>query len=250
MGWIGKIMGGTIGFALGGPVGAILGGVFGHAFDTKEELELAGRRTGLSPEEQDQMVFFVTCFSMLAKLAAADGRVSKEETETINRFMTNDLSLTESNKQVAARIFNEALNSTDSFDAFALQFYGRFRDRPELIDMMLDILVRVSVADGVLSDSEEKLILSAVSIFHYSETAYNRIKERYLKTSESVYAILKCSSNDPDEKIKSQYRKLVAQFHPDKIAAKGLPEEFIKFATDKFREIHDAYETIRKERGF
>lgn len=250
MSWIGKMVGGTIGFALGGPVGAVLGGVFGHAFDTGEERRLPGGQTLLSPEEEAQMTFFVAGFSMLAKLAAADGRVTEKEIEAVRRFMTHDLSMTEKNRQIAFRIFNQAAGSANTFEQFARQFYDHFSGKPQLLDLMLDILLRVSAADGHISPVEENLILSAARIFQYSDIAYNRIRDRYVKHSDSVYAVLKCARSDADEEIKKQYRKLVAEFHPDKIASKGLPEEFTAFAAEKFREIHEAYETIRRERRF
>ena len=77
---------------------------------------------------------------------------------------------------------------------------------------------------------------------------YSKFKSRYVKDFEKYYAILGCSTNDSDGQIKKQYRKLVSEYHPDKIASKGLPEEFTKFANDKFREIQGAYEVIKKEK--
>lgn len=67
--------------------------------------------------------------------------------------------------------------------------------------------------------------------------------------SEKYYAILGCSKDDPDDRIKKQYRTLAFEYHPDKIASKGLPEEFIQLANDKFREIQEAYDAVKKERG-
>jgi DnaJ like chaperone protein len=61
---------------------------------------------------------------------------------------------------------------------------------------------------------------------------------------------LGCSSSDSDEIVKKAYRRLVNEYHPDKNASRGLPEEFEKLAADKFREIQQAYEAIRRERGF
>jgi DnaJ like chaperone protein len=251
MSWIGKMVGGTIGFALGGPIGAVAGAVFGHAFDVNDQyrLEGGGAHRLLSSEEEAQMTFFVAVFSMLAKLAMADGRISPEEARTVEQFMDRDLSLTPGNKQVAVRIFNQAANSGSSFDAFAEQFYARFKNEPQLLDLMLDILVRVSFADGVLSAQEEKLILSAARIFNYGDAAYQRIRKRYAPDNENDYAVLNCTSSDSDEHIKKQYRKLVQDFHPDKIAAKGLPEEFTVFATEKFQKIQEAYENIKRARN-
>ena len=68
MGWLGKMVGGTIGFALAGPLGAIAGAAFGHAFDTSAEPSLLEDRSTLSNGETAQLTFFVAAFSMLAKL--------------------------------------------------------------------------------------------------------------------------------------------------------------------------------------
>ncbi|MFP4445720.1 MAG: TerB family tellurite resistance protein [Desulfosudaceae bacterium] len=251
MSWIGKMVGGTIGFALGGPIGAMAGAVFGHAFDVSDDRRLGeGSRPGalLSSEEEAQMAFFVACFSMLGKLAMADGRISDHEKRTVERFMVKELSLAPANQQIAARIFSQAAGSQESFEAFASQFYHYFHTRPELLDLMLDILLRVSLADGVLSQEEETLIRLAARTFNYSEAAYNNLKGRYVQDTEKYYAVLNISSSASDEEVKKQYRQLATQYHPDKIAAKGLPEEFITLANEKFREIQDAYEQIKSER--
>jgi DnaJ like chaperone protein len=107
----------------------------------------------------------------------------------------------------------------------------------------------VSVADGAMNAAEERLIQSAVRIFNFSDAAYQKLKSRYVRTNDTYYAILGVSTSDSDEEIKSRYRKLVMEYHPDKIVSKGLPEEFTKFAEDKFREIQQAYDEIKKERG-
>ena len=90
MGWLGKVIGGTIGFALGGPLGAVAGAVFGHAFDSNGPTYLQGGRGSLSQGEEAQMAFFLGAFSMLAKLAQADGRVSEEEMDSSEHFMVHD----------------------------------------------------------------------------------------------------------------------------------------------------------------
>jgi len=100
-----------------------------------------------------------------------------------------------------------------------------------------------------MSESEERLIRSAVRIFNFSDERYKKLKSKYVQEFEKYYAILGSGKNDTNEHIKSQYRKLVMEYHPDKIVSKGLPEEFTKFAQDKFREIQEAYDYIRKERG-
>lgn len=249
MGWLGKMLGGTIGFALGGPIGAIAGIALGHTFDANNRQYYAEGRKRLSYHEQAQMTFFVATFSMLAKLAKADGSVSPEEVQTIEDFMAHELNLSPQSKRFAAQIFETALGSPTPFQDFATQFYQEFQNQPQLLDLMIDVLLRLSIADGILSDSEERLINSAAGIFKFSEKKYTELKSRYAPDFAKYYAILETDSNATNEEIKKQYRKLVKEYHPDKIASKGLPEEFTKFAQDKFREIQEAYDTIKQERG-
>lgn len=250
MGLIGKIVGGTIGFALGGPLGAIAGAVFGHAaFDSAPGQQLEpGYAEPLSSVEESQLAFFVGTFSMLAKLAAADGTVKTEEIKTVESFAMNDLRLSPQSRSIAFNIFRTALDSPARFEDFAHQFHERFYSQPQMIEMMIDILLRVGVSDGSLHPSEETMIANAVGIFNFDQNRYNQLKSKYVGASDQAYHVLGCNSEDSIDTIKKRYRKLAQDYHPDKIASKGLPEEFNQLAHEKFREIQDAYETIKKER--
>jgi DnaJ like chaperone protein len=246
---MGKLVGGTIGFALGGPLGAILGGAFGHAFDTGADLDTAVKRQRLSTIEQDQLTFFVAAFSMLAKLSQADGQVTPEEINSVEGFMQDDLRLDSGSRNAAVNIFRTALAAPGTFDDFARQFYGHFHHQPQLQELMIDILLRVAVSDGSMSQAEETLILSAVNTFGFSAERYRQLKSKYALTVDKDYAVLGCDPQDSDDQIKRCYRQRVQEYHPDKIAAKGLPDEFTRFAQDKFREIQSAWERIKDARG-
>ncbi|MCK5837671.1 MAG: TerB family tellurite resistance protein, partial [Desulfobacula sp.] len=165
MSWLGKMIGGTIGFALGGPLGAVAGAAFGHAFVDKQEQVYLSSRPGtqesLSSNEEAQLVFFTAAFSMLAKITKADGAISENEISAIDTFMKRDLQLDINSQQTAINIFRQAVNSTESFDAFAIQFYSVFKTQPHIIELMMDILLRVSAADGAISSKEEFMLLSA-----------------------------------------------------------------------------------------
>lgn len=248
MGIIGKIVGGTIGFALGGPLGAVAGAVFGHAFDSSPTETKQVGYDHLSSIEESQLAFFVSTFSMLAKLATADGRVRSEEVDTVKLFAQNDLGLSPQSRQVAFNIFQTAINSPARFEEFAGQFYQHFFNQPQLIEMMMDILLRVGVADGSLHAAEEALIVRAAQIFNLDASRFSQLKAKYVASHDPAYEVLGCDQNDSDAVIKKRYRELVQAYHPDKIASKGLPEEFNQLAHEKFREIQQAYETIKKER--
>jgi DnaJ like chaperone protein len=254
MGLLGKIVGGTIGFALGGPLGAVAGAVFGHAFDMNEQKYLeSGEPPRPQSGEAAQFTFFVATFSMLGKLARVDGHVSAEEIRSIDSFMNNDLRLDPQSRRVAMEIFNAAGRSGDTFEAFAHQFYSNFKGQPQLLDLLIDILLRVALSDGVMSPAEERLIRAAASIFQFSDTQYDQFVSRYASEAapkaDKHYAVLGASPSDSDDTLKSLYRKKVAEFHPDKIASKGLPDEFTRFAEEKFREIQDAWDHIKKDRN-
>lgn len=274
MGWLGKIIGGTFGFMLGGPLGLIAGAAFGNYFDHAEPTDPnTGTQTPFgtrrqywtfSPftqesQQQSQMVFFVAAFSMLAKIASADGAVSDAERRKLDEFISQDLHLDQESRMAAMRIFETALASPGSFDQFAVQFYGTFRSNRQMLVIMMDILFRISYADGSISQAEETLIQAAGTIFRFTPQEVAAIRMRYTGRSGGTqqvtnptraYAVLGVEASATTDEIKRAYRKLVSEYHPDKIASKGLPEEFTKFAADKFREIQAAYDEIRSLKGF
>ncbi len=266
----GKIIGGTLGYVLFGPLGSVLGVAIGHTFD-KDKGESADNRyqyNGSAGQQrqgfnlgQAQMTFFVATFSMLGKMANADGSISETERNTVLRFMNDDLHLSKPDQEFAMRIFDTAAVSSESFDKFAEQFYQSFSMEPQMLEMMMDILVRVAMADGVLSEQENQFIAKAAMCLRYPAGNVEYLKIRYgfkqggqqqrstgSSSLDAAYSVLGCSALDPDEKIKAQYKKLIKEYHPDVIASKGLPEEFMKFATEKFDQIQKAYEAIKKER--
>ena len=257
MSWLGKILGATIGFFLFGPIGMISGIVFGHMIDKGKEFEEEGNgsegrqfffhNTGYS---RSQMVFFVGAFSMLAKLSSVDGRVSEGARRKVNEFMINDLKLYGQSLDYARDIFDQALNQDVSFESLADQFYSNFRTSPQLLTLMLDIFYRVAMEDGRLSPNEERLIDYAARAFRISDSLHDSIRRNHnVKGTSKAYAVLGLTENATEAEIKKAYRKLILEYHPDTVAAKGLADEFKEYATKRFREIQEAYEAICKERG-
>ncbi len=266
MGWLGKVIGGTFGFMIGGPFGLIAGAAFGHMFDASGNVggAAAGKQeafwqTGMhqgqgriNSQEQTQMIFFVGAFSMLAKVATADGNVSMAERRKVEEFIDQDLRLAGDARNAALRIFETAQKSNETFDQFARQFYDVFRTNRQMLTVMVDILYRVSYADGSMNAAEETLIHAAGTIFHFPQSMMDQIRQRYgtKQSSSRSYAVLGIEASASTDEVKKAYRKMASEYHPDKIASKGLPEEFTKFANEKFREIQSAYDDIRKSRGF
>jgi DnaJ like chaperone protein len=254
MGWFGKLTFGSLGMLFGGPLGAIAGAALGHVLVDKKA-DFPGRPAGAIPEpqfgyaEKAQAAFFISLFSILGKLSKIDGVVTKEEIAVVQDFI-GGLPIDETQKQFARQIFNEAKNSPYLIDDFAGQLYLMVKNQPTLLVSYFDLLFRIVAADGTFHPAEEAALKRIKEIFHISDNQFEDIKGVYFDDLAKHYKTLNCTPESTNAEIKSNYKKLVKDFHPDVIISKGLPEEFIEFASDRFREIQDSYEKIRKDRNF
>ena len=242
MSWMGKILGGGIGLLMGGPIGAVLGAVIGHT-------ALDGGGFGFSPLETRQGLYFTAVFSMLAKIAKADGVVRQSEIDMIDRVMHENFRLPPQARKLAIEIFNAAKDSNDKFEDFAQQISEEFRQTPELMVSIVDLLMMVAYADQELHPAEEKMIMDAVRIFGI-ESQFSQIKSRFSGVPGDIgryYEILGCKRGDELAAIKKKYRKLAMEFHPDRIQSKGMAPEFAAAAEEKFKEIQNAYDLVAKD---
>lgn len=240
MGLMGSLFGGAVGFALGGPLGAILGAAIGHGVSGGAGIPR------LDQHQQAQATYFVSVFSMLAKMARADGRVSQSEIDMVAQFMRQDLRLDREAEQAAVKIFRAAKDSPATFEQFAHQFHQIFHADRDMLYSMLDLLHRLAAADGAVTADEQRLLTEAARIFGFQEREYRHVVGDLPTDLEKHYATLGLEPTATKEEVRTRYRKLVADNHPDKIMAKGLPDEFVEFAHHRFREIQEAYETIQK----
>jgi DnaJ like chaperone protein len=248
MGWFGKLTLGTMGFFIAGPLGAIAGAALGHHLFDKEG-GISNRSLPFGQAEESQAAYFISLFSILGKLAKADGVVSREEINIVEGFLKS-LRISEQQKQFARNIFNEAKNSTYSIDDFAEQLYWINQNQPMILLSFMDLLFKLAAVDGKLHHAEETVLLRIKEIFRISDQQFANLKSVYFKENDSNYRVLNCTPQSSNDEIKSNYKKLVKEFHPDTIISKGLPEEFVDFATNRFQEIQGAYDNIRQERGF
>jgi len=254
MGWFGKITFGTLGLFLGGPLGAIAGAALGHhlvdrRIDGAAPALDSIRGPRLQQAEQAQATYFISLFSILGKLSKIDGVVTQEEIAVVNGFI-DGLPMADTEKQFARQVFNEAKESRYSIEDFAIQLYQAVGAQPALLLSFLDLLFQIAAADGKFHPAEEDALKTIKDIFNVSDQQFEDIKAVYFKDTNKYYKMLNCSPESSTEEIKSSYKKLVKEFHPDKIISKGLPEEFIDFASKRFQEIHESYGKIRQERNF
>jgi DnaJ like chaperone protein len=271
MSLLGKVFGGAFGFLLGGPLGGILGAAVGHQFD--KGMEGFDESSGLSFESGNQsrvqMAFFTATFSIMGRIAKADGNVSKAEIEHAEAII-RDMDLTLEMRQAAIRLFNEGKNSKFPMDDVLDQFLKECHRRTALIQMFIEIQLQAAIADGDLNPVEDRLLQHICNRLQFSKLRYQRLKNifqaqqrfsanrsehRQWKTERSrpplindAYAVLGLPSSASDSEIKKAYRRLMGQHHPDKLVSKGLPEEMIKIATEKTQNIRKAYDLIREQR--
>jgi len=263
MSWWGKLVGGAFGFMIGGPIGALLGAVLGHNFDRGIEIQSG---TGAGDQERVQTIFFTTVFAVMGHLAKADGRVSREEIAMAENVMAQ-MHLQPEQRKVAIRLFNEGKREDFPLDEVLYQFRQECNRRANLIQMFLEILIATAMADGRLDESERGVMLSICQFLGVPRVYFEQLlsmvtAQQHFSSSnsrgyavppsraslEDAYRVLGIPASASDEEIKKAYRRQMNQHHPDKLVAKGLPEEMLKIATEKTQEIKAAYELIKRSR--
>ncbi|MCZ6674305.1 MAG: TerB family tellurite resistance protein [Verrucomicrobia bacterium] len=256
MSWIGKILGGSVGMMMGGPVGALIGGAIGHLFvDSRMEEAVAeqrrpgSRRATFSNQEQKQAVFFASVFAMLGKMAKADGNVTQAEIRVVEAFMRDHLRLDKQARMFATNIFNRSKDDAYPFTQYASEFARHFHGDSNMRMVLFEILFQVAAADGSLHRTEEHLLRQAIQYLNTPPHLFDELKARLAPSADPAYAILGLTPDATDAEVKKAFRAKVMEFHPDKIVSKGLPEEFLTFAEEKFKEINAAYDKIKKARG-
>ncbi|WP_043316944.1 co-chaperone DjlA [Microbulbifer sp. HZ11] len=250
MSWLGAGIGAGIGMMFGGPIGAALGAWVGSSFGSGlKKLSEAGIPLN---REGAQTVFIVALFSMLAKMAKADGQVSKAEVQLIDDFINNNLRLNAEDRQQAIKIFQNAKSDQYSIYDYARQYRQLIRNQA-MREMVYRLLFAVAFADGELHPAEEQILRRIpeelglhASIFTamFNEFGHGAGPAASGDSLKAHYDILECSPDASDRELKLAYRRKAAEFHPDKIASKGLPEEFMRHAEDQMKSVTVAYDTI------
>ena len=239
----GKIIGGTAGFALGGPIGAILGVMVGGSFDRKSK---NFSNSNQIPHQHKQNIFALSIIILSAKIAKADGHVTKDE---IYAFK-DKFNIPESEMSEVGKIFNEAKKSKEGNKKIANQIGSLFSDNNLLLEELLNNLFYIAESDGDTSDSEIKMLKSISESFKLSENDFQRIFHSRLNTNDSdPYKVLGVNRDDNDSIIRKKWIELNKEHHPDNLIAKGLPKEFINQANNELSSINIAYDKIKEKRG-
>ena len=263
MGWWGKLVGGAFGFMLGGPLGAVLGAALGHNLD-KGISGLPDDGYGPGDQQRVQTAFFTATFSVMGAVAKADGRVTADEIALAKAVMS-EMALSGEMRETAIRLFNEGKGDNFPLDDVLVQFRKECHRRQNLMQMFMEIQLQAAYADGSMDLAEENLLKRICHSLGFSELVFRRLErmvqaergfaggrratQNQAPSLEDAYGLLNMTPDASDAEVKKSYRRLMNQHHPDKLVAKGLPEEMMKMAAKKTHEIKQAHETIKASRA-
>ena len=235
--WEGRLATAATQLTVARPIAALLGGELGHyVFDRNQRQD--------QPAE-NQLAFTVGVIALSAKMAKSDGVVTKDEVNAFKEaFKISDLEMRQ-----AAHIFNLAKLDVAGYEACAEQLVTVFKGNRKLLEDVLDGLFHIAKADEALHPQEEQFLGQVAKRFGFTDTEFSYIKARHvIAAKRNPYDVLGVKPSVSDEELKSHYRRLVADNQPDKLMARGVPEEFVTIATEKLATITKAYDAIVKER--
>jgi len=275
----GKIIGLILGLAFLKLPGAIIGLLVGHMFDIGYAKDFSNKggfaRFFSSPDNiARQATFFHALFSALGHICKADGKVTSDEIAVASALMDN-MKLTGATRQEAQQAFRDGKAKDFPMQQMLEDFRTFCHGRRDIMQVFLEILISAACADGRISDAE-LLVLEKVAAglnfgrkdLHFLITTYeagqrfrhqrgsrrdNTHQNQGYSSSHSLedaYRILGVNTTEDNKAIKRAYKKQMSLHHPDKLSAKGLPEQALELAKSKTQDIQAAYELIKESRGF
>ncbi len=243
---------------MGGPFGAVVGAALGHAAD-QGGLPRIGMGDGspvgslLHPARiaaalgQREQLFAVAVVVLSAKLAKCDGPVVRAEIDAFKRQFRIPPELVRD----IGRLFDQARDSNDAFAPYAIQLGESFADNRGLLEDVLTALFAIARADKPLTVAEQEMLRRVHRAFGLDELAWDQargVSSRRAAGGDDAYAVLGMPSNATDEALRQAWLKLMRENHPDSLASRGVPAEFIARAGEKVARINAAWDRIKRER--
>jgi DnaJ like chaperone protein len=183
--------------------------------------------------------------ALSASVMNADGKVLKVELDYVKSFFQAQFGdrFTKEHLQILRHFLNSGQIPLN-------EICSDIRNRMpiEVRVQLIHYLFGIAKADGEVSTSELNSINRIASMLGVSAVDFESVKNMFYRNVDSDYKILGIDSNASDDEVKKAYRKMAIAYHPDKVAQMG--EEYQKGAKEKFQKIQDAYEAIKKRRGF
>jgi len=242
MGSFGKWIGGGLGWAFGGPVGALIGFTLGSMFDGSVHVNTSHTLGQGNTTEGD---FKMSLLVLMACIMKADGRVDKAELAVVKKFLVANFG--EEGALEALQILKNLLNQNIDETEVAMQIGVNLNYSSKL--ELLHLLFNIAYADGEVVASELATIQRIANIFRIDRLDLESIKAPYMKQVDRdwAYKSLEIEPTATDEEIKKAYRRMAMKYHPDKV--NDLGEDVKKSATEKFRSVNEAYESLKKQRS-
>ncbi len=256
MGYWGKLIGGMAGFAMGGPFGAMVGAAIGHAADSGNTSRgsfsfgagspFGSARIAAMLGQRDQL-FALSVVVLSAKLAKVDGPVNRVEIDAFRRhFRIPPQSLRD-----IGRLFDQARDSSEGFEGYAFQLGEAFSDTAGVLEDVLGALTAIARADGPINPREQAFLRRVHEGFRLDRMAWERASSgtpRGSSDEPDAYSVLGLTSAATDDEVRKAWKRLMRDNHPDSLASRGVPPEFIARATDKVARINAAWDRIKRER--
>jgi DnaJ like chaperone protein len=257
MGYWGKIIGGMAGFAMGGPFGAVVGAALGHAADSgaMPNMRMGFGDFAFSPARvaalfgrRDQL-FAIGVVVLSAKLAKCDGPVKREEIDAFKR----QFRIPPESVRDVGRLFDQARDSPEGFETCAEQLGEAFADNRGMLEDVLAALFLIARADGPVNRRELDFLSRTHQAVGLDQVAWDRargsVPRQPMRDEPDAYSVLGVARSATDDQIRTVWKRLMRENHPDSLAARGVPPEFIARASEKVARINAAWDRIKRERG-
>jgi len=222
------------------PIGAVLGFIVGSGIDgfgSKQRQSLQATQVGNSS-------FMLSLLALSAAVMRVDGALKKVELDYVKKFFVRNFGV-EVTKE-ALLLLRDILSKPINIQSVSVQARDRIDYSSRL--QLLHYLFGIAAADGVVHSSEIQLIAQVAAYMSISAADYASIKAMFVVETDSAYKVLEVESSASDEEVKKAYRLMAIKYHPDKVAHLGA--DFQKAANEKFKKVGEAYEKIKKQRGF
>ncbi len=198
------------------------------------------------PETRKQVGFSVAMIALSAKMAKADGIVTENEIAAFRQLFA----IPANEAKNVARLYNLAKQDVAGYRAYANKVVKLFPEDIEILEDVMNGLFHIAKADGVVHENEMAFMDDIAEIFQIDDGHYARIRRLHMEPEEGdPYMQLESQENWDNGRLKRHYHKLVAENHPDRLIARGVPPEFVAIANDRMAAINKAWANIKLERG-
>jgi DnaJ like chaperone protein len=195
---------------------------------------------------ESSVAFTIAVIALGAKVSKADGQVTRDEVAAFREVFT----IPKADESNAARVFNLARQDVAGFEEYAARIARMFSDRPDVLTDLMEGLFHIALADGEYHPAEDDFLSRVAAIFEIPDREFLRLRARFVPdAAPDPFAVLGVAADASLDEIRKVWRQLVRESHPDRMIARGLPEEAVKMAEKRLIAINRAWEEISEGRA-